>query len=123
MKLLIAVLPTVLLVVIGQIITKWRVNELKGLAHLDASQVTRIVMYVTDPFIVGAYGLALMSSIAWMIVIERHDISIAYPVYIGLSLGAVLAAGICFFNEPLNVGKVIALSLILVGVILAAQYS
>ena len=117
------VLPTVLLVVAGQILIKWRVNELQSLAQIDSSQATRLVMYLTDPFIVTAYGLALMSSIAWMMVVERYDISIAYPVYIGLSLGAVLTAGIWLFSEPLNTGKVLALSLILIGVVMAAHYS
>lgn len=123
MKLLITVIPTVLLVVTGQIVTKWRVSELQSLAHIDASQTTRLKVYLSDPFIIAAYCLALMSSISWMIVVERYDISIAYPVYIGLSLGAVLIAGVYFFNEPLNYGKVLALSLIAAGVVLGAHYS
>ena len=107
MKLLITVIPTVLLVVTGQIVTKWRVSELQSLAHIDASQTTRLKVYLSDPFIIAAYCLALMRSISWMIVVERYDISIAYPVYIGLSLGAVLIAGVYFFNEPLTETRLI----------------
>ena len=123
MQLFLTVVPTVLLVVVGQIVTKWRVSELQNLAHIDASQAARLKLYLTDPFIITAYCLAVMSSISWMIVVERYDISLAYPIYIGLSLITIIAAGVFFFNEPLNAGKILALSLILTGVVLGAHYS
>jgi multidrug transporter EmrE-like cation transporter len=123
MKTIITVLPTVILVVTGQMITKWRIEKLSSSFEQGISQFERIKLYITDPYIVSAYGLALLSSVSWMMVVERFDISIAYPIYIALSMGIVILGGVFLFREPLEAGRIVALVVILIGVSIGARYS
>lgn len=123
MRTIITVLPTVLLVVTGQMITKWRIEKISSSLEQTLTQFERIKLYITDPYIVSAYGLALLSSVSWMMVVERFDISIAYPIYIALSMGIVILGGIFLFKEPLELGRVVALIVILIGVSIGARYS
>lgn len=117
MKLLLSVLPTVLLTLYGQLVTKYRVAAL-------AEQVTelalpaRLLRYVLDPMIVSAYAVTLMGSFAWFIVLERFELSLAYPVFVGVMFVAILMGGVILFNEHVTATRLLAVALIFAGVAL-----
>ena len=81
MKILLEVLPTVLLVVCGQLLIKWRVQLMAGSEHYVVDRASRMSIYLTDPYIILAYLAALASSITWIFVVERHPLSLAFPLY------------------------------------------
>lgn len=120
MKLLVAILPTVILVVYGQLISKWRIGHLFA-AVGGASGSSRLFSYLTDPLILSSYLAALGGSVAWMFVVERHPISIAFPLYIGLTVLSVVVGSVVFFGEHLSASRVIAILLILSGVVLGTR--
>ena len=121
MKMLIAIMPTVLLVVFGQLVTKWRVQLLGSVPDGDGDRLSRVVVYLTDPYIIAAYVAALLGSVAWMFVVERYAISVVFPLYIGLTVLLVVLGGVVIFGEHMSMTRVLAILLILAGVAIGAR--
>jgi multidrug transporter EmrE-like cation transporter len=106
MRLILAILPTVLLVVYGQLVIKWRVAALSGLANPADGPLGRLVSYLGDPYILSAYVAALASSMTWMFVVE------SYPLSVG---------GIYLFGEPITASRILAVCLILAGIVIGSR--
>lgn len=119
MKLLIAMLPTLLLVVFSQLTSKWRVQLLKG--QLTESSTTRLLSYLSDFWIWASYGAAFLAGIFWLLVVERYAISLAFPVYIGLTVLFVTLGGVFLFGEAIRPLQGVAILLIVAGVALAVN--
>ena len=121
MRLILAILPTMLLVVCGQLLIKWRVGALSDVAQPGAGPLGRLALYLTDPYILAAYVAALASSITWMFVLESYPVSLAFPLHIGLTVMAVVLAGIYLFGEPITVLRILAVALILAGIVIGSR--
>ena len=63
------------------------------------------------------YGISV---IVWIVALSRVDVSIAYPM---LSIGYVVnaIAAWLLFDEPMNIGKIIGIGVIIVGVYILAR--
>lgn len=121
MKLILAILPTMLLVVYGQLIIKWRVAALSNLANPADGPLARLVSYLGDPYILSAYGAALAASMTWMFVLESYPLSLAFPLHIGLTVMAVVIGGIYLFGEPITAPRLLAVALILAGIVIGSR--
>lgn len=116
MKTYLLILPIALLVAYSQLIVKWRSTSVE---HIQvASFSAYLVRFLTDPVILSAYGAALFASFAWLYVIARLPLAVAFPVYIGVTFVMVLFGGWLFLAESMTVTKVIAALLILAGIAL-----
>jgi len=118
MKLLLALTPTIFLVVFGQLVTRWRVGALQVVNGSEPT-FSRLWSYMTDPWIVLAYAAVFASSATWMFVIERYPLSLAFPLHIGLTVLVVTVASAWLFGETLSLQRIVAIVLILAGVIVA----
>jgi multidrug transporter EmrE-like cation transporter len=121
MRLILAILPTMLLVVCGQLLIKWRVGVLAAAAPSAAGPLDRLGLYLTDPYVLAAYVAALASSVTWMFVVESHPVSLAFPMHIGLTVIAVVAGGIYLFGEPMTVPRIVAVCLIVAGIAVGSR--
>jgi multidrug transporter EmrE-like cation transporter len=121
MKMIFAMFPTIILVVYGQLVTKWRIEILANAMEGAPDPMARLLTYLKDPYIVSSYIAALVGSAAWMFVVERYAISIAFPIYVGLTVFAVAIGGCFFFGEPMNMSRSIAILFIVVGVAIGAN--
>jgi multidrug transporter EmrE-like cation transporter len=121
MKLLMAVLPTILLTAYSQLIIKWRVATLVATSAQSMSIPERTFAYLVDPFIISAYAFSLLSSVAWFFVAERHPISIAFPVYVGVLFVVVTIGSTLWLKETVSFQHLAGLALILVGVIIVSR--
>jgi multidrug transporter EmrE-like cation transporter len=119
MKLLVAMLPTLVLVVFSQLVSKWRVQLLKG--QLTGDSAGRLVSYLSDFWIWASYGAAFLAGIFWLLVVERYAISLAFPVYIGLTVLFVTLGGVLLFGEAIRPLQAVAVLLIVTGVALAVN--
>lgn len=120
-RMLLAIAPTIVLVVYGQLMTKWRIAQLFSDLAAATDRMDRLLLYVKDPFILSSYAAALAGSAAWMFVLERHAVSMAFPVYVGLTVVAVALGGVLMFGEALSLTKIVAIVLILTGVAIGSQ--
>lgn len=121
MKLILAILPTMLLVVLGQLLIKWRIGVLTQVAAPASGPLERLAQYLTDPYVLAAYVAALASSMTWMFVLENHPVSLAFPLHIGLTVTAVVLGGSYFFGEPVTPSRILAICLIVAGVALGSR--
>lgn len=121
MKFIVALLPTIVLVVYGQLIVKWRVGALSGAAETASGPLGRLAVYLGDPYVLSAYVAALASSMTWMFVVERYPISLAFPLHIGITVLSVVLGGVYLFGEPITPSRVLAVALILAGIAIATQ--
>lgn len=121
MKLLLAVLPTVSLAVFSQLMMKWRVNQIYETQALqNTTQFNRVISYFSDPWLLAAYISTFLGSIAWMFVVEKYDISVSFPVYIGATFMLVVLGGCLILNEPLQIMRLIAVLLIFLGIVIGS---
>lgn len=71
-------------------------------------------------FVIGfiCYGLA---AVLWFSVLPRVDLSISYPVLVGLTFVLVVSGSVAVFHESLPWAKLVGMALILAGVALVAR--
>lgn len=81
----------------------------------------RIMKFLSDPAIISAYGAALIGSFAWLYVVTKLPLTIAFPIYIGVTFALVLLGGWFFLGEALSSTKVIAILLIFAGIVLGVS--
>ena len=116
MKTYLLILPLAFLVAYSQLIVKWRANTMDNFAAPSFSQ--QLIKYLTDPVIFTAYTSALLASFVWLYVITKLPLTIAFPVYIGVTFAMVLLGGWFFLSESLTTMKIFAVVLILSGIVL-----
>jgi multidrug transporter EmrE-like cation transporter len=121
MKLLLAVLPTILLAAYSQLVSKWRISALTVGGGEPESAPARILNYLTDPYIISSYVFALLSSIAWLYVLEKYPVSIAFPTYVGVLFAVVTVGSAVLLKEHVSVQHVLGMVLILVGVVVVSR--
>lgn len=110
------ILPIALLVTYSQLIVKWRSNSVE---HTQVAGFgTHLLKFLTDPVILSAYGAALVASFAWLYVVTRLPLTVAFPFYIGVTFAMVLFGGWFFLAETMNTTKVVAVLMILAGIAL-----
>jgi multidrug transporter EmrE-like cation transporter len=114
------VMTGVLLNAVAQLALKASVSD-TGIIGLDMqSLMSSAGSLVTNLWLwVGliCYGISV---VVWILALSRVDVSIAYPMLsIGYIVNAVAASHL--FNEPLGIGKVVGIGIIIVGVYVLAR--
>jgi multidrug transporter EmrE-like cation transporter len=114
------VMTGVLLNAVAQLALKASVSD-TGIIGLDMqSLMTSAGSLVTNLWLwVGliCYGISV---VVWILALSRVDVSIAYPMLsIGYIVNAVAASHL--FDEPLGIGKVVGIGIIIVGVYVLAR--
>jgi multidrug transporter EmrE-like cation transporter len=108
------ILPVALLVAYSQLMLKWRAVALPPQSSLSG----QISAMFADPLILSAYAAAFIASVAWLLVVTRLPLTIAFPVYIGIIFVMVVTGGHFILGESMPVTKIIAVTLILSGIVL-----
>ena len=114
------IMTGVLLNAIAQLALKASVSD-TGVISLDMqSLLSSAGTLISNLWLwVGLICYAI-SVVVWILALSRVDVSIAYPMLsIGYILNAVAASHL--FNEPMGVGKVIGIGVIILGVYILAR--
>jgi len=114
------VMTGVLLNAIAQLALKASVSD-TGIINLDMqSLLSSAGSLATNLWLwVGLICYAI-SVVVWILALSRVDVSIAYPMLsIGYIVNAVAASQL--FNEPMGLGKVIGIGIIMLGVYVLAR--
>jgi multidrug transporter EmrE-like cation transporter len=119
MKTYLLILPLALLVAYSQLIVKWRVNS--EVFETTGSFLQRLFKMLHDPFIISGYAAALLGSFAWLYVITKLPITVAFPIYIGITFTMVMLGGWALLGEELSNTKCIAVLLIFSGILLGVS--
>lgn len=117
MKIFLYTIPVALLVAYSQIVVKWRAKV--NTDFLTAKNtIGKLIVYFSDFYILSAYAAALLSSFIWLIVIQRIPLSTGFPIYIGSTFLLVILGSWTLLGESISLIKVLASTLILIGIIL-----
>jgi multidrug transporter EmrE-like cation transporter len=65
----------------------------------------------------AATAVYLSGMLLWLIVLGRNQMSIAYPIGIGLSLAATTLAAIVVLGEPVGAPRLLGIAAILAGAV------
>ena len=116
MLIYLAIVPVALLVAYSQLMVKYRAASMEVLP--GAPWMHSALRYLTDPWIVSAYAAALIASFAWLFVVTRMPLTIAFPAYIGLTFVLVALGGPIFLGETVGLTRLVAMGLIFAGITL-----
>ena len=115
------ILGTILFTVYGQLIIKWKISKLEfNLPDGISLKILALFKLIFDPFIFSGFFAAFIASFFWMAAISKLDLSHAYP-FMGLSFVLVTGLSIFIFNENFNLGKLIGVSFIVIGIIISSR--
>ena len=106
----------------GALIIKYKINAI-GEVQLGSlkSIINYFIELLKSPLIICGILSIFISAFAWMTALSRLQISLAYPVAVGLNFFVVVTVALIFFGEQLSVGKVIGIVLIFISIFLLTQ--
>lgn len=113
------IIPVSLLVTLSQLMVKWRFTVIEGSAGTDF--FLQIVRFLTDPVILSAYAIALVSTFGWLYVVAKLPLTIAFPIYIGLVFSMVMVGGWIFLSETMTAAKIVSVLLIAAGIVIGVN--
>ena len=114
-------LPISMLVAYSQIIVKWRSGYIN--ASVDHWGIRQVANYLFDPVIFSAYLAAFVASLAWLYIVTKLPLTVAFPVYIGVTFILVLLGGWLFLSEAMTISRLISMVLILAGIVVGLTAS
>jgi multidrug transporter EmrE-like cation transporter len=122
MKNFLLIFTSVFIAVLGQLSMKYgisRGNLVAGLGEVS-SVYGYFVSAFTNPFVLTGFLLYGLSSLFWLIVLGRVELSYAYPL---VSMGYVLAVFLSWvlFREQVSVLRIVGLAVICIGVTLLSR--
>ena len=116
------ILGMILLTVYGQLILKWRMDQVGPMPAGFLPGLRHLLLLLLDPFVVSSFAAAFVASLAWMAAMTRFVLSYAYP-FTSLNFVLVLAMSVWLLDEQLNLYKVAGVALIVLGTVVAAAGS
>jgi multidrug transporter EmrE-like cation transporter len=119
MKIFLYTFPVALLVAYSQLVVKWRLSSIVAL-NTYPRNFTKYLSYFLDPYIFSAYVAALLSSIIWLVVIQKISLSIGFPIYIGTAFLLVMIGSAFILGEIISFNSLLAALLIFAGIILGS---
>ncbi len=103
--------------VIGQIILKYGQSTLYFPKTWNIKEILLAVMNnVVNIYFILAIFFALIAALSWSFVIQRVNLSVAYP-FMSLSYILIFLASYLLFRESINIYQIIGMLLIIMGLI------
>ena len=122
MKNFLLIFISVFIAVLGQLSMKHGIQKANLVARLGemSSVYSYFVSAFTNPFVLSGFLLYGLSSLVWLVVLGRVELSYAYPL---VSMGYVLAVFLSWFlfKEHVSVLRIAGLAVICVGVTLLSR--
>jgi multidrug transporter EmrE-like cation transporter len=114
------IVMTIALTVFGQIAIKMQVAQAGALPDAGGDKLLFLIRLLLNPWIICAFAAAFLASISWMGAMTKFQLSHAYP-FMSLNFVIVLALSAWLFHEPMSMTRIIGVTLICVGTVVAAQ--
>lgn len=114
------ILVSVFLGALGQVSMKKGMSSLESISLELSTFLTAAVQMISSPFVVLGIFLYALSTIFWLALLSRWDLSYAYPM-ISISYILVLLFSWMFFQERFGLLRVFGVLLICTGVFLVSR--
>jgi uncharacterized membrane protein len=114
------ILATVLLTVFGQMILKWRMDQIGAMPGGGMANLRFLLGLVIDPFVLASFFSAFAAALAWMAAMTRFELSYAYP-FTSLNFVIVLVLSTWLLGETFTLTKTIGVALIVIGTLIVGS--
>lgn len=111
---------TIFFTVYGQLILKWRINDVGSMPGNFAEKISFLVHLLFDPWIFSGFVSAFIASFFWMATMTKFEISYAYP-FMSSAFVLVFLLSVILFQEAVTAQKIAGLVLIVVGIIVTSR--
>ncbi len=113
------ILATVAFSVFGQLILKWRMDQIGPLPSGFGNALRHLLGLLVDPAVAASFAAGFIASLTWMAALTRFELSYAYP-FTSLNFVLVLVLSVWLLNEGLTAHKLVGVGLIVLGTIVAS---
>jgi len=111
---------TVGLTVLGQLLMKWQMGQVGPLPASAQQKIIFLFFLCFRPAAFSALLCAYLGALSWMAALTRLPVSTAYPCT-AMSYVLVMVCGWVLFDEMMSMTKIAGLTMIVVGIWLAAR--
>ena len=111
------IFSAVILVVIAELTLK---HNIKGMTVSKNNILQFFITAFSNPYILLALSLIALSSIIWISILSKTDLSYAYP-FISAGYVAVTILSVFILNESLPLNRIIGVVIISIGIILMSR--
>jgi len=80
----------------------------------------KLFVLLGTPALVGGLAIYALSAMAWIVVLSKLDLSLAYP-FVGLGFVVTFLIGVFVLGEPASAGRLAGTLLIAGGAVLVAR--
>jgi multidrug transporter EmrE-like cation transporter len=87
-------------------------GQLPGIRHLPRT--------LRQPAILSGMAVYGISQLLWITVLRLLDLSLAYPLQIGLNFTVIMFVAWFYFKEPISRGKLLGIGMIFAGIVVVA---
>ncbi|OQW43244.1 MAG: small multi-drug resistant family protein [Proteobacteria bacterium SG_bin5] len=89
-------------------------------AIAGGAPIERALALLGTPALVGGLAVYALSAAAWIVVLSKLDLSLAYP-FVGLGFVVTFLIGVLLLGEPASAGRLAGTLLIAGGAVLVAR--
>ncbi len=114
------IFATIFFTVYGQIVLKWRINDVGSLPDGLTDKIIFLFKLLFDPWIFSGFFSAFIASFFWMATMTKFDISFAYPFMSGAFV-LVFILSVILFQESITWQKLIGLLFIIIGIFITSR--
>ncbi len=111
---------TIFFTVYGQIVLKWRINDVGSLPDGLTEKILFLIQLLFDPWIFSGFASAFIASFFWMATMTKFEISYAYP-FMSSAFVLVFLLSVFLFQEQITIHKIIGLILIVAGIVITSR--
>ena len=117
---LLVVLTTVLMSAVAQLLLKMGVQGELDRSGVLVSNFSGLLGLLFAPMVILGLMIYAFSVLAWLWVLSRLDLSLAYP-FVGVSFIVTLMFGVFVLNESVTPARIVGTLLIAVGCVFVAR--
>jgi len=114
------VAATILLTVYGQMILKWRLDQVGPVPEGIVAALFFLIRQLFDPWIFSSFASAFVASLAWMGALTKFQLSSVYP-FMSLSFPLVVVLSGPLLGETVNPTKLAGVLVICFGLVLVSR--
>jgi multidrug transporter EmrE-like cation transporter len=88
---------------------------------LDSASRSGFVELFGNPRFLGGVGLYALGFVMWLATLTRYQLSLVYPIFVGVGYCAVVLAAFLFLHEQASAAKVTGIVLVAVGLVFVVR--
>jgi multidrug transporter EmrE-like cation transporter len=121
LKSVILILVSISLAVTGQFLLKSGMNQVGRIGSGDFAYYRMMLLKTAlHPYVITGLLLYVLSTVSWLIVLSRVNLSFAYP-FAGLGYIITILVSWRLLNEPVGMMRIIGGALIFLGVVFISR--